>query len=176
VTRTPAPRADRSLAEWVCLALVAEGPTHGWAIAQQLAPDGEVGRVWSLSRPLTYRALERLVGEGLVAEAGEEPGAGPRRTVLVATPSGRRAVRRWLQRPVRHLRDVRTELLCKLVLAARAGLDVAGLIDAQQAAFAPAIDALASRARSRDADVVDRWRHASSQAVRHFLARESRRQ
>jgi DNA-binding PadR family transcriptional regulator len=166
---------ERPLAEWVCLALVAEGPTHGWAVARLLSPDGEVGRVWSLSRPLTYRALERLVDGGAIREAGETPGAGPRRTVLVAAPPGRRSVRRWLQRPVGHLRDVRTELLCKLVLGARAGIDPAPLLETQLRAFEPAFRALARQARQRDADVVDRWRYSSSQAVRQFLSRESSR-
>jgi DNA-binding PadR family transcriptional regulator len=167
--------AERPLAEWVCLALAAEGPTHGWAVARVLAPDGDVGRVWSLSRPLTYKALEHLQQAGLVTASGTEPGSGPARIVLTASPAGRRAVRAWLRRPIPHPRDVRTELLCKLVLSERAGVDTAPLIAAQRTSFAPAFDALARRARTRDADVVDRWRHASSQAVRQFLEREARR-
>lgn len=163
---------DRPLSEWVCLALVAEAPTHGWAVVRALAPGGEIGRVWSLSRPLTYRALDRLVADGLVVEAGVAPGSGPRRTMLRATPRGRREVRRWLTTPVEHLRDVRTALLLKLVLAERAGLDVWPLLAEQRRRFAPAFAALASRARNRDADAVDRWRHASSQAVRRFLEGE----
>jgi DNA-binding PadR family transcriptional regulator len=166
---------DRPLAEWVCLALIHEAPTHGWAVARLLAPNGDIGRVWSLSRPLTYRAIERLTADGLVRASGDAAGSGPRRTMLAATPLGRRAVRGWLRRPIGHLRDVRTELLCKLVLGERAGIDPQPLLDAQRRAFAPAFDTLAGQARDRGADVVDRWRHASSQAVRRFLDQESRR-
>ncbi len=38
--------------EWAVLASVAERPTHGFAVAKALGPSGEIGRVWSLSRPL----------------------------------------------------------------------------------------------------------------------------
>jgi PadR family transcriptional regulator AphA len=166
---------ERPLADWVCLALIAEGPTHGWAVARALAPAGAIGRVWSLSRPLTYKAVERLVADGLVARTGVDRGEGPTRTILQATPAGRRAVRRWLRRPVAHLRDVRTELLCKLVLCDRSGLDTAPLLSAQRELFAPNFAALARAARAGDADVVDRWRHASSRAVRRFLDEEAAR-
>jgi DNA-binding PadR family transcriptional regulator len=168
--------ADRPLAEWVCLAIVDEGPTHGWAVARLLAPDGDVGRVWSLSRALTYKALDRLLADGLIAESGVARGAGPARTMLASTPAGRRALRWWLRQPIDHLRDVRGELLCKLVLGERRGMDTVPLLDAQQAEFAPNIDSLARRAQAPDADVVDRWRAASSQAVRRFLEAERRRQ
>jgi len=168
--------APRPLAEWVCLAIVAESPAHGWSVARVLAPGGDVGRVWSLSRPLTYRALARLVAEGLLTESRREHGAGAARTVLTATPAGRRAVRRWLRTPVAHLRDVRTELLVKLALSVRAGVDPAPLLQAQRATFGPAIAALDRRARARDADAVDRWRRVSSQAVLRFLDGELRRQ
>jgi DNA-binding PadR family transcriptional regulator len=167
--------AERPLSDWVCLALVDEGPTHGWAVARLLRRDGEVGRIWSLSRPLTYKALERLIADGLIAESGTAPGEGPARTILVPTTRGRRALGRWLREPIRHLRDVRTDLLCKLVLSERRGLDSTALLDAQREAFTPGVAALARRSRARDADVVDRWRAASSQAVKRFLESERRR-
>jgi hypothetical protein len=95
--------------------------------------------------------------------------------MLTSSASGRRTVRRWLGEPISHLRDVRTELLCKLALSERRGIDPGPLLDAQHQAFGPGIDALAKRARVRDADVVDRWRAASSQAVKRFLEGEQRR-
>ena len=75
------PRSELSLAEAVCLTLVAREPRHGWSIVKALAPDGAVGRVWSLSRPLTYRALDALAAAELIAPRGSEPGAGPPRTI-----------------------------------------------------------------------------------------------
>ncbi len=96
------------LGEWACLAALAEGRLHGFAIARRLAPDGDLGRVWTLSRPLTYRALTTLTERGLVRAVASEPGAGgPNRTVMALTPKGRRALEGWLATPVAHPRDVR---------------------------------------------------------------------
>src|SRR4051794_41898422 len=58
--------------EWAVLGLVAEGPTHGFAVARALEPAGEVGRVWSMRRPLVYRTLEVLEGRELTLTAGTE--------------------------------------------------------------------------------------------------------
>ena len=158
---------ELSLAEHACLALVAEGAEHGWAIVTLLAPDGELGRVWSLSRPLTYRAIESLAERGLIAKRGTAHGRGRDRTLLRVTRAGKRAVAAWLDRPVVHVRDVRTELLLKLVLRQRAGLPIDPLVVAQQSLLAPAIDTLtAARAPG---DVVALWRSESADAVRRFL-------
>ena len=55
-----------------------------------LAPDGELGRIWTLSRPLTYRAIDGLVDKGLVTRRGQSSGQGRERVVLGATAAGRR--------------------------------------------------------------------------------------
>jgi PadR family transcriptional regulator AphA len=154
-------------AEWVCLTLITQKVSHGWALGTMLAPDGELGRIWSLTRPLTYRAIDGLVDKDLVTRTGQAAGRGRDRVVLAATPAGRRASRRWLDSPVQHLRDVRTELLVKLTLRNRAGLDSSELLAAQQAKFEPMIDALSST--GPDDDFVDLWRRESARAVRRFL-------
>ena len=59
-----------SLPEWAALGLLCEAPSHGWAIAQSLAPDGEIGRVYSCARPLVYRALGQLRDAGLAEVRG----------------------------------------------------------------------------------------------------------
>ena len=99
----PRQRDELTAGEWAALALLAEGPTHGFAIARAMAPDGEVGKIWAVRRPLVYRALETLTGMGLV-RAGETvaSSSGPQRTVLHATPPRKRAVTRWLREPVAH--------------------------------------------------------------------------
>jgi DNA-binding PadR family transcriptional regulator len=152
-----------SLADHVCLALVAEGPTHGWALVKLLATDGELGRIWTLSRPLTYRSLDTLVEQRLAART--ESG---RRAILSATPAGRRVRRRWLDTPVEHLRDVRTELLLKLALRERSGLGREPLVTRQLAELEPAIAALTTQP---DGDPVDLWRSESARAVLRFLGR-----
>ncbi|CAB4557837.1 MAG: PadR family transcriptional regulator [Actinobacteria bacterium] len=155
------------LGEWACLGILAQGPSHGFAVSKRLAPDGDVGRVWSLSRALTYRALDQLVAAGHVEAVGEERGtAGGPRTVLAATPPGLAALRRWLVAPVPHLRDVRSELLLKLVLADRLGVDTRELLVQQRARVA---EIAAARSNDDPDDVVVLWRRESADAVVRFL-------
>ena len=154
-------------AERVCLVLITQKVSHGWALGSILAPDGELGRIWTLSRPLTYRAIDGLVDKGLITRTGQAAGRGRDRVLLAPTAAGRRVARKWLDEPVEHLRDVRTELLVKLFLRDRAGLDNEPFLARQAELFEPAIDALTST--SRDDDLVDLWRRESARAVRRFL-------
>ncbi|MEO5838005.1 MAG: TOBE domain-containing protein [Acidimicrobiales bacterium] len=174
-TSTPPPRADTkkrlgfgdlSLGERVCLALIDEGVDHGWGIGTELASEGALGRVWTLSRPLTYRAIDQLEDKGLLRRQGSRKG-GRERTLLSCTAQGRRIVAEWFDAPVEHLRDVRTELLLKLLLRRRRGLATASLLEAQQLTFSEHIDTLASAGPG--ADPVDLWRRESARAVRRFL-------
>jgi DNA-binding PadR family transcriptional regulator len=74
---------DLSLTEWAVLGVIAEHDTHGFSVARLFEPTGSVGRVWTVPRPLVYRAIDALVERGLVQRIGSAPGAGgPRRTVL----------------------------------------------------------------------------------------------
>ena len=132
-----------SLGGWAVLALLCEGDTHGWALVRSMAPEGEIGRVWSTPRALVYRTVELVVAAGLAERAGVEPGMrGSQRTLLRVTAAGRRAVDRWRQEPVGHVRDLRSALLLKLLFLQRSGLDRAPLLRAQRAILAEAIDAL----------------------------------
>jgi len=154
------------------LGLLCEGQTHGWSLVRKLRPEGEIGRVWSCSRPLVYRAIEVLAAAGLVEKQGsEESRRGPSRTLVAATPSGRRALDRWLRTPVHHPRDVRSELMLKLVLHDRLGRDPRPLVRAQQQAFAPLRESL--EAQVGTAEAFDRtlalWRATNVEAALRFL-------
>jgi DNA-binding PadR family transcriptional regulator len=161
-----ADRSDRSLTDWVILGLIAEQPTHGFALARLMARGGEVGRVWAATRPLTYRAIDQLVADDLIEPVRTETGAGPPRTVHRATAAGRRALRRWLTQPVAHPRDVRAELLVKLLLLERAGKSTSPLLAAQRDAFAELLDAAH---QSPAGDSVSRWRAEQAAAIDRFL-------
>lgn len=160
-----AARADLSLADHVCLAIIGEGRTHGWAIVKLLAPDGELGHIWSLSRPLTYRSVDRLASAGLV----ERTDAG-RRAELRITPAGRRARAAWLAEPVDHLRDLRTEFLLKVALCDRSGILTDDLVARQRERLAPAIAGLTS---AEPSGPVELWRQESARAADRFLERLS---
>jgi DNA-binding PadR family transcriptional regulator len=162
------PRDELLTGEWAVLALLREGPAHGYAVAGALAPDGEIGRVWSLNQPLTYRALDVLKERGLIAVTGERPGeGGPRRIELEATDEGRELVERWLATPEEHIRDLRSVLLLKLTFRERAGLELAPLLDAQREVVAPKAAAL--QARAREGDVADLWRATMAEAALRFI-------
>jgi len=160
------------LGECASLGILYTGPTHGFAIAARLKPTGDVGRVWSLSRPLTYRALEQLAARGFVHAIGEEPGiAGGNRTILAATRSGRAHLRKWLNTPVQHLRDLRSELLLKLVIADICGIDITAMLQRQRDHIEQLADVLREQTKndSGHPDVVALWRSESSQAALRFL-------
>jgi DNA-binding PadR family transcriptional regulator len=176
--RSRVARSGLLLGEWACLGVLLDNPAHGFSIAAQLRPDTTVGRVWSLSRPLTYRSLDQLADRGLVRPIGSEPGhAGPNRTILAVTPRGRTQLLEWLAMPVEHLRDLRAELLLKLVLADRCSVDIADMLEAQRVRIESQAAALAGVAFDVDGsvrDVVALWRFEASQAGLRFLEQVAR--
>lgn len=167
-----APAARLSLAENVVLGLIAEGASHGFAVARVLQPDGEMGRVYALARPAVYRSIERLVDAGLVQALGVEPGnRGPKRTPLRVTDAGSAVLESWLARPVGHVRQMRTELLAKLALLHRLGRDPTPLVDAQLPPIRRIVEGLAAqeqRATGFD-HTLALWRLRSGQAALRFL-------
>src|ERR1700745_3230915 len=135
-----------SLAEWLVLCLVREEPTYGVVLVGLLARDGILGQVWSVPKAVVYRALQRLEVLGLIRTLGEQrTRQGPVRSPYQATPAGgaagaaaargpaprpyrappagEAAAAAWLGTPVQHPRDVRSELMVKLALLDRSGVD-----------------------------------------------------
>lgn len=161
-----------SLAEWLVLSVVRERRTHGFAVAALTGPDGDLGRVWTVPRPVVYRALGRLRDAELIRETGTEHSTtGPARTLVEITADGDAAAAAWLTRPVAHIRDVRSELLLKLALLDRAGADPTGLLVAQRRTLEPIVAALAE---ARDAAhgfdrTLASWRYESAAATLAFL-------
>jgi DNA-binding PadR family transcriptional regulator len=161
-----------SLTEWLVLCVAAEKPTHGFAIAAQLGRDTQLGAVWHVARPQVYRSLERLTELGLIRELGRERTSnGPVRQLCEVTPDGRQLARAWLGRPVRHGRDVRSELLVKLALLDRAGADPGALVRAQRDQLAPIADGLDERLQSAEGPerTVMLWRREAIAATLRFL-------
>ncbi len=162
-----------SLVENLVLALIAEGPTHGFAVSRVVGPDGQVGRVYEVSRPLVYRAVDRLVEAGLARPVRVEAGDhGPPRTVVTLTAPGRRRAHEWMWAPAGHVRDIRTELLVKLALLERAGIDPAPLLDAQQRVLEPIASALARQCEVAEGfdKTVASWRYETARAALRFVA------
>ncbi len=164
-------RHDLSPAEWATLGVVAEAPVHGYDVSRLLAPDGEVGQVWSVSRPLVYRALAHLQELGEVeVHTSQASDAGPNRTLLRTTRHGHARLDAWLHEPVSHPRDVRSMLLLKLALLHRRGADPHDLLTAQRAAMVRRVEDLAP---PHDLDgfeaTVVAWRREFARSVVRFI-------
>jgi tRNA-Thr(GGU) m(6)t(6)A37 methyltransferase TsaA len=163
---------EPSLLEWAALGLLCERPAHGWAIARELAPSGSVGRVYSCSRALAYRALGQLRAAGLAEARRTSPSdAGPERTTLGPTRRGRSAFARWRSAPVRHVRDLRSELMLKLLFHERAELDPRPLLEAQERTLARTERALADElaGASRFGRTLALWRLSACRGALAFV-------
>ena len=161
-----------SLSEWIVLSLVCEGLTHGNAVARLVSRDGELGQVWNVHKAVVYRALDRLTDLRLIGVTGEELSSqGPARVLVDATEAGRAAALAWQREPVRHARDIRSELLVKLALLHRTGSDPGDLLAAQHARLAPIAAALRDRLAAVDGfdRTLLRWRYASASAAVSFV-------
>jgi PadR family transcriptional regulator PadR len=69
------------------LAVLAEGPRHGYAIAREIERRSQ--DALSLGEGSLYPALRALEAEGLVSSAWEVQESGPSRRVYVLTDAGR---------------------------------------------------------------------------------------
>jgi DNA-binding PadR family transcriptional regulator len=170
IGEVPPDHRDLSLAEWTVLAVVDEEPAHGFAIASLTAADAALGRVWQIPRPVVYRAIGRLEELGLVVPVGVQPGRGPLRQMFAATGEGTAEVARWLVTPVLHVRDARSQLLMKLALLDRRGVDPAELLERQRALLEPIVVALMEQPQATGFDAtLAAWRRSTATATFAFL-------
>jgi DNA-binding PadR family transcriptional regulator len=166
------------LSDWLVLCVVCEQPMHGFAVAGLFSRKGSLGRVWQVSKPAVYAAMQRLERLGLVQLVGEQhTSQGPARSLVKATPAGRTAAGKWLRTPVMHGRDVRSELMIKLALLDRAGDDPMQLLREQRAKFASLAAALANRVHTTTGieHTLALWRHKAMLATMQFLDDVTRR-
>ena len=165
----PVETPELSLTEYAVLGVLAENPAHGFAVSKVLAPEGPVGRVLTVRRPLTYRALDRLVEAGLATAVHTEPGdAGPERIIHRITPTGKRRLKRWLAEPVQHIRDMRIEFQLKLTLLNRSRQSPLALVQAQRVVLQPTLAALEG-ASEQPPDHLELWRQHNAAATDAYL-------
>jgi PadR family transcriptional regulator AphA len=161
------PALQPSTTEYAVLGVLAGVPAHGFAIAKTLEPDGELGRIITVRRPLVYRALDRLVEAGLAEPTHTEPGsAGPNRVVHRITTAGRNKLDRWLGLPVDHVRNMRIEFQLKLALLQRLGRSPLGLIRQQRETLAGTLAALDF---PETTDSLELWRRHNARAAAGYL-------
>ena len=68
-----------------------------------------------------------------------------------------------------HLRDLRSELLLKLVIAEQCGIDVLPMLQRQRERVAAIAGALDAQAADAEPDVVTLWRNESSDMALRFI-------
>lgn len=159
--------SELSVTEYAVLGILAEGPSHGFALAKELGANADVGRILTVRRPLVYRALGRLVDQRLAEPVTTESSdSGPDRTIHRVTGRGRRRLRHWLTEPVAHVRDMRIEFLLKLAILRRSGTSPARLVSAQKDSLRPTLEALDD---PRTDDHVELWRRHNARAAGAFL-------
>lgn len=149
-----------------CLVLIARGVGHGYDVARHFAPSGSLGSVLTLSRPVVYRAIKTLEAKGLVVSSESVGVRGQLKWTLTCTPQGRRSALSWLNSPVEHLREMRTDFLLRYLLMESGGGDTAEFIRLQRAALEEVTTGLIAGA-SRDA--VALWRREQARAALRFL-------
>jgi DNA-binding PadR family transcriptional regulator len=157
-----------SVTEYAVLALLAEEQSHGFALSKELDAGSAVGRVFTVRRSLVYRALDRMVEVGYAEPVTTERGHGPKRVIHRITSAGRRRLRRWLDKPVEHVRDLRIEFLLKLAFLERGGRSPLGLIRKQRAALESTLTALDDPGE-KVTDQVELWRRHNATAAAAFL-------
>ncbi len=105
------------------LALLSEGPKHGFQLAQEFAAG--TGDMWPLNTGQVYTTLQRLERDGLVESDSAE--VRTQNTYLI-TETGRAELENWLRHPPDTTHPPRDELVIKVLVALRLpGVDAAEL-------------------------------------------------
>lgn len=91
------------------LALLANGPSHGYALTESLA--GQFAGWSSPPRhPAVYRLLRQMEAKRLVRSESAVSGKGPPRTLYTITEEGRACLERWIESLEAYGRAIQTFL------------------------------------------------------------------
>jgi DNA-binding PadR family transcriptional regulator len=130
------------------LALLLDGPRHGYDLARHFAPGTALGDVMHLGASHLYALLGRLERDGLVAGEIQPGGTRPNRRVFHLTEAGRETALRWITEPVARPRDALLDFPLKFYLALhRDPRDAATLLEHQRALFSSYLERLEEEAR-----------------------------
>jgi DNA-binding PadR family transcriptional regulator len=134
------------------LALLSEGPAHGYELKQAL--EQRFGDVLPpLNAGQVYTTLSRLERDGLVS-GDDVPEDTRQKRVYALTDSGRAALEEWVATPTTGTR-LRDEFFMKLVLAGLSGIsDPRSLIDRQRREYLQALRDLADAAPTSNGNAV----------------------
>ena len=114
------------------LALLAEGPSHGYQLKAGF--EARTGGVWTVNVGQIYTTLDRLQTDGLVEpEPGPSATEGRERRPWRITRDGKEALERWFDEAAVDPVPARDEFLVKVLLAlGRSHLEALDVIDRQR--------------------------------------------
>ena len=140
-------------------------------MANEFRNDRGIGAILSVGRPLVYRSFRTLEERGLIEQQRVEPGLrGPHRTVFQPTEHGRRELGAWLGEPVEPSDEMQSVILLKLVLADRAGIAPAPVVEPQKAVLEQAIESYDASLAGRGIDrTIAGFRLETARAMLRFL-------
>jgi PadR family transcriptional regulator, regulatory protein AphA len=174
--------------EYTVLGLLAEEPSHGYALARLFASGTELRQVVRLEMSQLYATLKKLETLELISaqlDASAEAEGHRERKVYHVTDEGRRLFDEWVRAPVERPRDVRLMFLVKIYFALRRSpatalellaaqeavlADFRAQLETQLAARTAAAARSASDSAPRFAVLVLRARLRQTEAVQAWLA------
>ena len=112
--KTPVPAAC------VLLGFLLIDKLHGYEIRKSLVD--ELNDIWHIGSSQIYQLLQKLEQQGWVVSVSEATGNRPPKKVFHITDAGRAVFMAWVQKPTRHVRDLRIEFLTKLYFFRRLAL------------------------------------------------------
>lgn len=104
--------SEQSPLRGALLALLLQGPSHGYQLANRL--ERQLGPGWQITRTTLYRTLEKLNGDGLLL--AEEPGTARSRIVYCVTGRAEGAVQSWMESPL-SLDEGQLQLQARMIVA-----------------------------------------------------------
>ncbi|HEX4834271.1 MAG TPA: PadR family transcriptional regulator [Trebonia sp.] len=107
----------------VILALLEDGPSHGWQMKVQI--EAALGPEYGgLNKGYIYEVIHKMERERLITSRVEpQVGMRPDRSVLEITDAGREQLTEWLSEPVRRSAGFRDEFVQKVLAASLRGQD-----------------------------------------------------
>jgi DNA-binding PadR family transcriptional regulator len=142
----------------IILALLQEGPMHGYEIHQRISSMPGIVKIWNIKQGLLYAKLEKLKELGLLEDAPDHPEANPTRHYFRLTPAGSDAINAWIDSPVMRARDIRQEFLAKLIAAHKVSQERAlTLLRAQREVCRHWYTSLAEQTAPKEGSDLDDW-------------------
>jgi len=107
----------------VILALLEDGPSHGWEMKSRI--EAALGQEYGgLNKGYIYEVIHRMEREGtIVSHIEPQVGTRPDRSVHQITESGRDQLTEWLAEPVSRAAGFRDEFVQKVLAASLRGAD-----------------------------------------------------